>query len=197
MRVSVTRLCPALCDHTDCSPPGSSVHGILQAKILEWVAISHSRGSSQPRNQSGVSCIAGRLPSEPPGKPQKLHKVLRNQQKRKSHRFALILSKENPLNSILGRMHIKIHSLLTKLCCCCSVANMTIPNSDPWTVAHLVPLSMRLPKQEYWSVLPFPLSGNFSDPWIEPVSPALAGGFFTTEPQEKFLLSFTHPLISF
>ena len=74
---------------------------------------------------------------------------------------------------------------------------MIIPNSDPWTVVHLLPLSMRLPKQEYWSVLPFPLPGNFSDPGIEPVSPALAGGFFTTEPQGKFLLSFTHTLISF
>ena len=43
-----------------CSPPGSSVHGILQARILEWVAISFSRGSSWPRNQTRVSCIAGR-----------------------------------------------------------------------------------------------------------------------------------------
>ena len=41
--------CPTLCDPTDCSPPGSSVCGILQARILEWVAISFSRGSSRPR----------------------------------------------------------------------------------------------------------------------------------------------------
>ena len=55
----------------DCSPPGSSVHGILQARILEWVAISFSRGSSQHRDQTWVLCIAGRFfsPSEPPGKP--------------------------------------------------------------------------------------------------------------------------------
>ena len=45
----------------DCSPPGSSVYGILQARILEWVAISFSRGSSQPRDQTQVSHIAGRL----------------------------------------------------------------------------------------------------------------------------------------
>ena len=45
----------------DCSPPGSSFHGILQAKILEWVAISFSRGSSQPRNQTQVSYFAGRF----------------------------------------------------------------------------------------------------------------------------------------
>ena len=45
----------------DCSPPGSSVPGILQARILEWVAISFSRGSSQPRNRTPVSCIAGKF----------------------------------------------------------------------------------------------------------------------------------------
>ena len=47
---SVTQSCPTLCDPVDCSPPGSSVHGILQARILEWVAVPSSRGSSQPRN---------------------------------------------------------------------------------------------------------------------------------------------------
>src|SRR5574340_872311 len=45
----VARWCPALCDPMDCSPPGSSVHGILKARILERVAISFSRGSSRPR----------------------------------------------------------------------------------------------------------------------------------------------------
>ena len=45
----------------DCSLPGSSVHGILQARILEWVAISFSRGSSRPRNWTWLSCLAGRF----------------------------------------------------------------------------------------------------------------------------------------
>jgi len=55
----------------DCSPPGSSVHGILQARILHWVAIPSSRGSSQLRNQTQVSLIAGNcLPAELPGKPK-------------------------------------------------------------------------------------------------------------------------------
>ena len=45
----------------DCSSPGSSVHGILQARILEWVVIPFSRGSSQPRDQDQVSCTAGRF----------------------------------------------------------------------------------------------------------------------------------------
>ena len=49
------------CDPVDCSLPGSSVHGISEARILEWVAISFSRVSSWPRNQTQVSCIAGRF----------------------------------------------------------------------------------------------------------------------------------------
>ena len=53
----VTKSCPTLCDPMDCSPPGSSVHGILQARILEWVAISFSRGSSQAGDQTRISCI--------------------------------------------------------------------------------------------------------------------------------------------
>ena len=55
----VTQSCLTLCDPIDCSLPGSSVHWILQARILEWVAISFSRESSQPRNRTRVSCIAG------------------------------------------------------------------------------------------------------------------------------------------
>ena len=50
--------CPTLCDSMNYSPPGSSVHGILQARILEWTAISFSRGPSQPRNQTYVSCVS-------------------------------------------------------------------------------------------------------------------------------------------
>ena len=82
--------CSTLCQTMDCSPPGSSVHGILQARILEWVAISSSRGSrwirdhthdliltwlpvSPPRDGTRVSCLmygqVGSLPLAPPGKP--------------------------------------------------------------------------------------------------------------------------------
>ena len=55
-----------LCDPMDCSSPGFSVHEILQARILEWVASPFSRRSSQSRDWTWVSCIAGRLSSEPP-----------------------------------------------------------------------------------------------------------------------------------
>ena len=60
-RVSVAQSCPTLCSPMDWSPPGSSVHRLLQARKLEWGAISFSRGSSQPRDQTQVSHIAGRF----------------------------------------------------------------------------------------------------------------------------------------
>ena len=56
----VAQSCPTLCDPMDCSLPGSSVHGIFQARILEKVAIYFSRGSSWPRDWTQVSCIVGR-----------------------------------------------------------------------------------------------------------------------------------------
>ena len=61
MKVLVSQLCLTLCDPIDCSPLGSSVHGILQVGTLERVAISFSRGSSWPRYQTRVSLIAGRF----------------------------------------------------------------------------------------------------------------------------------------
>jgi len=77
-------LCMTLCDPMDCSPPDSSIHGISQARILEWVAISFSRGYSQPRNETYISCVscihgeaaggtgagAVSLPLALPGKPR-------------------------------------------------------------------------------------------------------------------------------
>ena len=64
----VTESCLTLCDPMGWSPPGSSVHGILQARILEWVAISFSRGSSQSRDRAQVFHIAAdSLLTEPPG----------------------------------------------------------------------------------------------------------------------------------
>ena len=56
----VAQSCPTLCNPMDCNLPSSSVHGIFQATILEWAAISFSTGSSQPRDQTQVSHIVGR-----------------------------------------------------------------------------------------------------------------------------------------
>ena len=59
--VCVTQYSLSLCHPMDCSPPGSSVHGIFQERILEWVVIPISRGSSPSRDRTWVSCIAGRF----------------------------------------------------------------------------------------------------------------------------------------
>ena len=57
LRAKLRHLCPTPCDPMDCSPPGSSVRGILQARILKWVAMPSSRESSQPRDRTQVSCF--------------------------------------------------------------------------------------------------------------------------------------------
>ena len=61
VKVVITQLCLTLCDSIDWSPPGSSAHGVLQVRILESIAMPFSRESSQPRDQTQVSPIAGRF----------------------------------------------------------------------------------------------------------------------------------------
>ena len=71
--------CPTLCDSMDCSPPGSFIHGILQVSILEWVAIPSSKRSSQLRDRTHVSYVAGvYITADPPGKPFKTVSYKRN-----------------------------------------------------------------------------------------------------------------------
>ena len=73
VKVKVAQLCLALCDPMDCSLRVSSVHGIIPARILEWVAVSFSRGSSQPRDVvQSPSLQVDSLPAELPGKPTDL-----------------------------------------------------------------------------------------------------------------------------
>ena len=69
--------------------------------------------------------------------------------------------------------------------CCCLVATLCPTLATPWTVASQAPLSMRFPRQEYWSGLSFPSPGDLPNPGMEPESPALSGGLFTTEPPGK------------
>ena len=70
VKVLVTQSCPTLCDSMDCSPPGSSVHGILQARILQWVAIPSPGDLPNPGVKPWSSALqVDSLPSEPPGKP--------------------------------------------------------------------------------------------------------------------------------
>ena len=77
--------------------------------------------------------------------------------------------------------------LLVPILTCCLVTR-SCPLT-PWTVARQAPLSVGFPSQEYWSGLPFLSPGDLPNPGLEPESPALAGGFFTTEPPGKPILS--------
>ena len=84
MKVLVAQSCPTLCDL-----PGSSIHGILQASILEWVAIPFSRRSSHLRDQTQVSCITvDSLSSEPPGK----HRL--------GHTYPILLVRKLPFKEV-------------------------------------------------------------------------------------------------
>ena len=69
---SVAQSCPTLCDPMDCSPPGSSVLGILQARLLEGVSTSGCRGSSRPRDRTHVSCVSVLYHYRHQGSPQKM-----------------------------------------------------------------------------------------------------------------------------
>ena len=85
--------------------------------------------------------------------------------------------------SFIPRTDTFIQSLGSYVCVCMlSHVQLFV---TPWTVALQSFLSMGFPRQEYWSGLPFPLPGDLSDLGIKPVSPALADGFFTTEPPRK------------
>ena len=182
---------PTLCDPMDCRPPGSSTHGILQARILKWVAIPFSRGSSQPRIQTHVSCIADRF-----------------------FFFFYHLSHQGRLGDVWGRENknkqtkgLMGFELLLKpyiwswkeyickfeYCCTQGIECMhPLPShfsciwlfATLWTIAHQAPLSMGFSRQEYWSGMPCPPTVDILNPNL-PASACLsctAGKFFTTAP---------------
>ena len=98
-----------LCNPMNCSPPGSSVHGILQVRILEWVVMPSSRGSSQSRDRTHVfysSCIAGGFfTSEPQGKTLTTKRV----------KLLLILSSQVPRGPVLTITEIFSYFLLYQI----------------------------------------------------------------------------------
>ena len=85
MKVLITQLYQTLCNSMDCSPPGSSVHGILQPRILEWVAMSFSGESSPPRDRTWVSCIG--------------RQILHHLSHQGSHSLVALTLKDLPANS--------------------------------------------------------------------------------------------------
>ena len=146
-------MCDSLCP-MDCSPPGSSVHGILLARILEWVAMPSSKISSWPSDRTWVSCIAGRLFTVwATGEAVEAHMV----------NTTLYFS---TVHTILYLWTNIIHSLLL-------FSHWVLSDSfaTPWIIACQAPLLMGLPRQEYWSGLPISSLGDLSDSRIELVSP--------------------------
>ena len=152
----VFQSCPTLCNPMDCSLPGSSVYRILQARVLEWVAMPSCRGSSQPRAwtwDSFITAIAD-------GKDV----------------FSSFLKKFGCTRSKLQHAVSLIDVL---------VLSRVWLFATSYTVACQAPLFMGFSRQDYWSELPFPSPGHLLNPGIEPASPTLAGGFFSTELPEK------------
>ena len=140
----------------DCSPPGSSVHRILQSRIQEWFAISFSRESSQARDWTYVSCIAGRC-------------------------FTIcatnIVWHFVYYLFIVYRHHFQLLTHAYTICFITAVVIIVFMLSHiwlfvtPWTVACQAPLSMGFFRQEFWSGLPFPPPGDLLHPRIKPMSP--------------------------
>ena len=152
------QLCPTLCDPVDCSLPSSSVHGIFRAGILEWVAISYSKGSSWPRYRTCTSCIScigcgsfkslqscltlcDPIDGSPPGSA--VPGIL---QARTLEWVAISFSNA-------WKWKVKVKSL-----------SRVQLSATPWTVAYQAPLSMGFSRQEYWSGVPSP-SLSFISRW--------------------------------
>ena len=191
-----SQFCPTLCNSMDCSPPGSSVHEIFQARILKWVAISYSGISSQPRDQTCISCVSciGRqiLYHWAAWGAQVLTEHLLNE-------WMIEWIDTNYLHIGLvncgpggeGHSEDEDNGLgndereLTDTRPCMQAQSLSCLwlFGTPWTVAHRAPLSMGFSRQQYWSGLPFPSLGDLPHSGIQPMSvasPALAGQFFTT-----------------
>ena len=147
----VAQSCPTLCDPMGCSLPGSSVHGIFQARVLEWVAISFSRGSSQTMDRT--SRIAGR-------------------------RFTIWATREawwSQLKTFLYYMHICV-CVCVCVCVCIHIYrshSVVFDNVIPWTVAHQAPLSMGFLRARILEWITIPFSRGSSGPGIKPRFPAL------------------------
>ena len=154
--VAVYVLSPVwLCDPMDCSPPGSSVHGISQARILEWVAISFTKGSSWPRDQTHISCVSCI------GRQILYHWVTWEAPAAKSLQSCPTLC--DPIDgSPPGSAVPEILQARTLEWVAISFSNAwkwkvkekslsrVRPSATPWTAAFQVPPSMGFSRQEYW-----------------------------------------------
>ena len=157
--LSKTGNAKSLCNPMDCSLPGSSVHGNLQARILEWVAISFSKGSSQPWDQMQIPCITGGFlniwaTKEAQESPRILEWV------------AYLFSRGSSDPGIKpGSPALQWIYWSTCMLSCFSHVWLSV---TLWTIACQVPLSMGFSSQEYWSGLPCLPPGDLPDSWTEP-----------------------------
>ena len=164
--VKVAQSCLTLCNPMG-SLPGSSVHGILHARVQEWIAVPFSRGSSQSRDWTQVSCIAGGF------------FIIW------ATRKALLLSKVVWHKFLKCPIFLRRLTLRAILRVCAQSLNHVRLFVTPWAIVHQAPLSMGFSQQEYSNGLPFPPLGHLPAPGIKlvsPTSPVVAGGFFTSEP---------------
>ena len=153
----VAQSCPTLSDPTGCSPPGSSTHGIFQARVLEWTAIalppSISRTFIFPNETSYL---------------WKTHYPFPSASVSVNHHSIFYLREFDYMT------YLKVSSL--------SRVQLFV---TPWTVAHQAPQSVKFSRQEYWSELPFPSPGDLSNPGIKPRSSAWQADSSPSEPPEK------------
>ena len=161
----VAQLCPTLINPMDCSPPGSSVHGILQARVLESGAIAFSMSvSTEPQTRG----------------PVEQYTVVSFTGSRNKN------VKVNFMRDIIGLNGLNIAKLIWMgqivLLSACGYQVLKVKAKSlscvrhfatPWTVAYDVPPSMGFSRQEYWSGLPFPSQEHRPNPGIEPRSPTL------------------------
>ena len=152
----VAQSCPTLCDPMDCSLPSFSVHGIFQARILAWVAISFSRRFSQPRDWTPVSCIVGRCFTV---------WATRGSQNVCSARFVALCSPKGPTRALFSYEewsrgeHLWNHKTSDDLKTLLSSSDFIQPGSS----VHGI-----LQARENWSRLPFPSPGDLPDQGTEP-----------------------------
>ena len=165
--------CLTLHDLMDYSPTGSSIHGILQARILEWVAIPFSRGSSQSRDRSQVSCIAGQIftirPTRDLSKIMYLHVILN-------------LGGSFELNFLFFSSMLSIHTLIgmiSSVMCCAQSLSCVQLFVTPWTRAHQVPLSMGIIQAKILEWVAIPSSRGSFQPRDQICVFCIAGGFLT------------------
>ena len=172
----------------DCSLPGSSVHGIFQARVLEWGAIAFSRGSSWPRDWTQVSRIAGgRFTIWATREVLYMNYISINPEKQTNKQTKKtdqapehMMWCHKPSSNFWWHKHSQseIRKKVNSFICVRLFAT-------PWTVAYQAPQSMEFSRRDYWSGLPFSSPGDLPNPGIEPRSPALQAEVLLSEPPGK------------